>query len=396
MREDMKAFASLFRRGYIRLFIEEWDTLTGAVLIGILSVFCFAWARPWGVVGGLRVWADWLFYSLGLYGQTPPPAWTDTNSLITLGLIWGALAASLIAGQFAFRKPPGLELVKGLIGGALLGIGSGLAGGCNVGGFYSSVSALSGSGLVMMIGLLAGAYVGLKYLYWEMERFPSSGEASTSSGGATVPAWVRPALGWVLLFACIATVYGIYKPQGRIIEGGVLLSGLGFGMILVRSRLCFARAFREPFMTGDATVTKAVIVSLAISVTGFSLFKWGGMRPEIAYIAPNFGLGALVGGFIFGFGMLMTGGCGSGTAWRAAEGQVKLMAALVIFALSNSLTKALLNTSPEMSRLVGVRLFLPDYLGGYLWSLLCVLLVMGIWYMLASWNEETDRFVVEM
>ncbi len=272
----------------------------------------------------------------GSTGQTPPPAWTDSNSLITLGLIWGALAASLIAGQFSIRKPPKLELAKGFVGGVLLGIGAGLAGGCNVGGFYSSVSALSGSGLVMLIGLLAGAHVGLKYLYWEMEHLSGSTVGAAPPDSTRLPAWVKPVAGWVLLLAGIATVYGVYRPQGRIIQGGVLLCGLGFGVILVRSRFCFARAFREPFMTGEAKVTQAVILSLAISVIGFSLLKWGGVRMEGSYIAPNFGLGALVGGFIFGFGMLITGGCGSGTAWRAAEGQVKLMVALVVFALSNS------------------------------------------------------------
>ena len=229
-----------------------------------------------------------------------------------------------------------------------------------------------------------------------MEHLSGSTVGAAPPDSTRLPAWVKPVAGWVLLLAGIATVYGVYRPQGRIIQGGVLLCGLGFGVILVRSRFCFARAFREPFMTGEAKVTQAVILSLAISVIGFSLLKWGGVRMEGSYIAPNFGLGALVGGFIFGFGMLITGGCGSGTAWRAAEGQVKLMVALVVFALSNSLTKALLEVSSALSRLVGVRLFLPDHLGGYVWSVLCVLLIMGVWYVLVSWNEETDKFVVEM
>ena len=66
--------------------------------------------------------------------------------------------------QFGFQMAPPLELVKGVIGGTLMGLGAAMAGGCNVGGFYSAVSALSLGGLVMMLGLVLGAILGLRYL----------------------------------------------------------------------------------------------------------------------------------------------------------------------------------------------------------------------------------------
>ena len=392
MSEESGTWASLFRDGYQRVFIKEWSSLTGGVLVGIMSVFSFTWARPWGVVGGLRVWADWFFYAVGLYDVRPPSPWTDTNSLITLGLIWGALAASLVDRQFALRMPPRLEFFKALAGGTLLGIGSALAGGCNVGGFYSSISALSLSGVAMMAGLLAGAWVGLKYLYWEMEHLSPGRVLSLPVLWDWTP--VKPWLGWALLVSGLL-LYWLYNAAGYTIEGGVVLCGIGFGVILVRSRFCFARAFREPFMTGEATVTHAVIMSLVISIIGFTILKWNGLRGELVYVTPTFGLGALVGGFIFGIGMLVTGGCGSGTAWRAAEGQIKLILALVVFALTNSLTKAFMNAWEPLRSFIGVRVFLPDVLG-YGWALLGILVLLGAWYLVVSWNERTDRFVVEM
>lgn len=395
MSDGASELRSMLRDWYDRLFVTEWSVPVGGVLIGLASVLSFAWARPWGVVGGLRVWGDWLFHSLGLYAERPPCAWTDTNSIITGGLLWGSLAASLMARQFGFRVPPRLELAKGLIGGILLGIGSALAGGCNVGGFYSAISALSLAGFAMMAGLLGGAWCGLKYLFWEMEHLPSGGGAPPAKGPGGLD-WgpLKPWLGWALLAAGLV-LFDHARRQGYVIHGGVLLFGMAFGFILTRSRFCFARAFREPFMTGDATVTQAVIVSLAISVLGFAILKWTGMRPEASYVASNFGLGGLVGGFIFGFGMLVTGGCGSGTAWRAAEGQVKLIVALAAFALSNSLAKAAIEASDTVRTLVGVRVFLPDYLG-YPGTVACILAALALWFLLVDWNERTDTFVVEM
>ena len=63
---------------------------------------------------------------------------------------------------------PTRELIKGLLGGALMGIGSALSFGCNIGGFFSATSALSLAGPAMMIGLIFGSFLGLKLLVWEI------------------------------------------------------------------------------------------------------------------------------------------------------------------------------------------------------------------------------------
>ena len=131
-------------------------------IIGILSIITFAWGRPLGVVGGLRNWGQWFSFQVGWYDQAPLSPLLSTNSIITLGLLWGAFGAALISRQFGFQMAPPLELVKGVIGGTLMGLGAAMAGGCNVGGFYSVFSALSLVGLVMMSGLILGALLGLR------------------------------------------------------------------------------------------------------------------------------------------------------------------------------------------------------------------------------------------
>ena len=35
-------------RGYQKVFDENWPTWVGGILIGLMSVLTFAWARPWG------------------------------------------------------------------------------------------------------------------------------------------------------------------------------------------------------------------------------------------------------------------------------------------------------------------------------------------------------------
>lgn len=396
MSQKHSVALDLLHREYRKVFEENWSLHTGGILIGLMSIVTFAWARPWGVVGGIRNWGDWFFYWIGLYELPPAPALTSASSVLAIGLLWGAVAAALMAKQFALRIPPRLELIKGAAGGVLLGVGAALAGGCNVGGFYSAIGAFSLSGFAMMVGLLLGAYVGLKYLYWELEHLPtanSTGKKALATNESNWRQW-QPTLGFGLILAAY-WANKIYALNGHIIAGGLLVCGITFGFIMHRSRFCFARCFREPFMTGDAAATQAVIASLMICLVGFAVIKWAGLRNELAFTASSFGLGGLVGGFIFGFGMLLTGGCGSGTIWRVAEGQVKLMVALATYALSTSLTKTLIRSTEGLRAIIGWKVFLPD-LVGYPGALFSIFMVMTLWYLAVTWNEETEYFVVQI
>src|SRR5206468_8956053 len=97
------------------------------------------------------------------------------------------------------------ELIKGAAGGALMGVGATLAFGCNIGGFFSAVSALSLAGFAMMLGLGVGAFLGLRYLLWESANRPgwSSGRGRTWAR-ARREAGRQPLAGLLLLAALVA------------------------------------------------------------------------------------------------------------------------------------------------------------------------------------------------
>jgi uncharacterized membrane protein YedE/YeeE len=395
--KQSSVLTEILSSGYQKIFDKNWPIWLGGLLIGIMSVITFAWARPWGVAGGLRNWGDWFFSILGVYKQAPVSPLISTNSILTLGLLWGAFGSALLSKQFAIRKAPPLELLKGIVGGTLMGIGAAMAGGCNVGGFFTAVSALSASGLAMMIGLLAGAYIGLRYLYWELENLPSG-----SAGGTAVSKkekgfdWLKiePYIGAIVFLAAIVCAW-IYNKEAYTRVGGLLLCGIAFGFIIQRTRFCFVRGFREPFMTGESEVPRAIAISIIISVLGFAALKWTGVRGENAYVSQAFWFGGLVGGSIFGFGMVVAGGCGSGSVWRAGEGHIKLMLAVIFFALSTSLFKTWIKSSEGLNSFMGYRVFLPDFLT-YKWSLILVIVIMLAYYIITTWNEETEKFVVEL
>ena len=382
--------------GYATLFGRQWPAWVGGILFGMLSIALFAWEKPWSVADGVRNWGDWLLNSVDITDTFIIDPHLYSTSVLNLGIIGGAFAAALLGRQFHVRGAPPWELFKGVIGGCLMGIGASLSFGCNIGGFFSATSALSLSGPMMMLGLLAGAIVGLKLLIWEVsylelpEWMSRAGRAGSSSPSDT---WRRlqplAGLGVLAAGAILALVYDGLDYTTR---AGLLGFGLVIGIIMQRTRFCFVRAFREPFMTGHADATKAVAIAVVISTVGFTYLKWSDIKDWDVFVSDSFWLGSLLGGFIFGVGMSLAGGCASGALWRAGEGHVKLWVAIACFALSASYFRAWLTDSGRADRL-GEAVFLPDYIGWEM-ALGAVVVLMAIWYLCMTWNEREQKLLM--
>ena len=60
----------------------------------------------------------------------------------------------------------GMRERAALIGGTLMGIGARVAKGCNIGAFFSTVTNGDPSGWLFLLGMAAGAWVGVKLFAW--------------------------------------------------------------------------------------------------------------------------------------------------------------------------------------------------------------------------------------
>jgi uncharacterized protein len=106
------------------------------------------------------------------------------------------------------------------------------------------------------------------------------------------------------------------------------LLGMAAGFTLQRSRFCFASAFRDLFLFGSARMLKAILLGIAVATAGFAIimdnevpFPAFGALPQEAHILPV-GPSTVVAGLLFGFGMVIAGGCSSGSLYRVGEGYV--------------------------------------------------------------------------
>lgn len=396
---------------YRAVFVEQWSPYVGAILLVAILAALMVTGQFWGIFGGLKLWGDWFNNAIGLgslLGVKPEleSPLSHRMSLMNGSLVVGAFAAALLARQFALNRAPKLEYIWGALGGTFMGVGASLAGGCTTGGFFTPIVHSSPAGWAMWAGLLAGAVIGLKLLLWTLDHITWGMEAKVSHGETPLRAWypwfgaaVLVAMGW---WATSWATSGDAKLASRAI---LILVGLGMGFIMQRARICFARAFREPFMTAEGEMTKAIILALALAIPlAALLFEKKAIDPFIG-IPPAFWAGSLTGGVIFGIGMVFAGGCASGTLWRMGEGHLKLWVAGFFFAWSSSAFSAfvrrwdLLTSEQNIDTMldetkVGAQVFMPQTFDSWGWTFVVSFAILLVWYLFVRYNESTEKFTV--
>lgn len=145
-------------------------------------------------------------------------------------------------------------------------------------------------------------------------------------------------------------------------------------------------------MTGEAEMVKVIALSLILYGMGSAIIKWNYIQPDTMGVHHPFFLGSLLGGIIFGFGMMLAGGCGTGSLWRAGEGHTKLMLTLVAFSIFNSIGHKIV-TNTGLIDILGSGKFMPAIFGWEL-TLPIYLLILLAWVFWAIWNERTEKFVI--
>ena len=134
-----------------------------------------------------------------------------------------------------------------------------------------------------------------------------------------------------IVIILLGILLGLKEPRLAIFW----FTGMAFGFILQKSRFCFTASMRDPSLTGSTTVTRAVLIAFALTSLGFWAIKYGYAQqglpiPGQSYVVPV-SLATVIGSFIFGIGMVIAGGCASGTLMRVGEGFTMQILSLFFF-----------------------------------------------------------------
>ena len=343
---DSRGFAG-FRRDYL---VKFWNPLYSVLFIGLLSAYYFGLTgSAWAVTGEFTRWAgeilalfgvqtkEWDYFKIiGLEGNI----FTRKDGVMIIGMFLGALIATLWANGFKLRFPKSkTRILQALIGGIIAGFGARLGMGCNLASFFTGIPQFSLHAWFFTLMSVVGVWVGTKALMLPMLR----SRATLQSGAcAMTPRKDRSRFSFILgCVVCVLALVWIVELMGqdsytpKVSKLGIAtLLGLLFGFVIARAQICFTSAFRDLFLTGRALMAKAIVLGMFLSTLGVFGFIMLGVPPKIVWVGAN----VLIGGFLFGFGIVIAGGCECGWMYRAMEGQMHY----VIVGIGNLIGSALL------------------------------------------------------
>jgi len=172
-------------------------------------------------------------------------------------------------------------------------------------------------------------------------------------------------LGLLALLAIVAVAI----PLGRLDSSLAFywVTGAIFGFVLQKTRFCFTAAMRDPYLTGGTSLAKAVLTALAVTTIGFTAIKYGahvrGLPiPGQGYVVPV-SFATVAGGTLFGVGMVISGGCASGTPMRVGEGFGMQILSLFFFVVGSLWGAHDFGWWKANVILKGRTIFLPDVFG---------------------------------
>lgn len=117
-----------------------------------------------------------------------------------------------------------------------------------------------------------------------------------------------------------------------------LLCGALLGFVMQRGRFCLTGGFRDMYIAKDNRMFYALLIAIAVQSIGvYTLIQMDviqfstGAFPWVAVI---------IGSFVFGIGIILAGGCATGTWYRAGEGLLGSWMALAGYMLMSTIMKS--------------------------------------------------------
>ncbi len=175
------------------------------------------------------------------------------------------------------------------------------------------------------------------------------------------------------------------------------LIGIPLGYVMQRTNLCFNAAYREALLARSTVLLRAILLAVLVQMVGLGLLVQFGVGDIEASVVPFWPLAAIVGGFVFGIGMVYASGCSSTVWYRIGNGNVGALTALVGFALGEvAINYGPLSGLRRLLRKLEVTLpgnapaTLPNALGLNVWLVVVPILLIAGWWL---WRQRPGSYL---
>ncbi len=162
-----------------RFFKKPWPYWIGGIILGLLNILLlFTTGLAWrittsflylgiGFLDKLGVnTQDWYYFkSYGTKLNVGDTYFINSITIMILAMILGSLISVLFTSEFRIKKIKNKkQLIFALSGGIIMGYGTRLSFGCNIGAYFSAIPSLSLHGWVFGVFMFVGALIGSKIL----------------------------------------------------------------------------------------------------------------------------------------------------------------------------------------------------------------------------------------
>ncbi len=316
-----------FKQQYL---VKFWAPLPAVIAAGILSTYYFGLTGTfWAVTGEFTRWGGQLLQLMGVHAEEwgyfkiihlEGSPLTRIDGMMIIGMFGGCFAAALWANNVKLRKPQHrIRILQAVAGGIIAGFGARLAMGCNLAAFFTGIPQFSLHAWFFAIATAIGSWFGARFTLMPIFRIPVKLQKVSSASQLTQnhdQARRRFRIGMLIFVGMVGWALLTAMNQPKL--GLAMLFGVGFGLLIERAQICFTSAFRDMWITGRTHMAKAIILGMAVSAIGIFSYVQLGAEPKIMWAGPN----AVLGGLLFGFGIVLAGGCETGWMYRAVEGQM--------------------------------------------------------------------------
>jgi len=191
----------------------------------------------------------------------------------------------------------------------------------------------------------------------------------------------------VILCAALSLALAIRAAQDGWRPAALVVVGLLLGATLYGFAFGFTAVYRRLIVAGDTRGLRAQLPMLALATLLFAPLLAAGEflgQPLGGATAP-LGLQVAAGAFLFGIGMQLAGGCGSGTLYTAGGGSPRMLVALAAFCAGSfwaSLHMGAWQALPAAGEIV-----LGEALGWGNAAVLQGLTLLALWFALRRWDS---------
>ena len=136
-----------------------------------------------------------------------------------------------------------------------------------------------------------------------------------------------------LALGATATLIALTLLDGAPASAALIVGGFGLGVAFLKAEFSYTASWRRFLTRGEAGGLLGGLI--VIAVTALAVVPVAALAPKFGGAIAPLGPSLIVGAFVFGIGMQLANGCGSGTLYTVGGGSGRMLIALLFFCIGS-------------------------------------------------------------